>query len=40
MVKFEIYATAYIIGGFEIFLWEKRRIRLCRDSIPGLSIAG
>ena len=25
---------------FEIFLSKKRRFRLCRDSCPGLSIAG
>ena len=25
---------------FEIVLWKKRRIRLCLDSSPGLSIAG
>ena len=25
---------------FEIFLWKKRRFRMCRDSSPGSSISG
>ena len=28
-----------IVKEFEIFLWKKRHIRLCRDLNPGLSIA-